>query len=48
MRLDVTLLVRPSIGEALAFDACCRDLGAHYIVDTKRGACVVTEIKFRA
>jgi len=36
MRFGVVLLVRPSIGEALAFDACCRDLCAHEVIVTER------------
>src|SRR5262245_33091044 len=47
MRFDLTLLVRPSIGEALADNAFGRDLGAHEIVVTERSARVVAEVVFR-
>ncbi len=45
MRFGVTLLVRPSISEALAFDARSRDLGTHEIGITERGAGVVAEVE---
>jgi len=45
MRFDLTLLVRPSIGEALADDALGREFGAHEIVITERRARVVAEVE---
>ena len=45
MRFGLTLLVRPSIGEALADDALGREFGAHEIVITERRARVVAEVE---
>ena len=47
MRFDLVLLVRPSIGEALAFGARRREFCAHQIGVTKGRAGVVAEVKFR-
>jgi len=47
MRFDLVLLVRPSIGAALAFDARRREFCAHQIGVTKGRAGVVAEVKFR-
>ena len=38
--------VRPSIGEALTFDALEQQFGTHLIVDAKRHAVAVAEIEF--
>ena len=46
MRLDLSLLVRPSIGKALADDALGREFSALKIAVTECGARVVTEVKF--
>ena len=45
MRFGLTLLVRPSIGKALADDALGREFGAYEIVITERRARVVAEVE---
>jgi hypothetical protein len=45
MHFDLNLLVRPWIGETLAFDASRRDLGTHEVSVTKPCARVVAKVK---